>query len=115
MKKQIINISIKSTTNNTILQATGGKDKNIILSPGMLGFKGSKRSTQHAAQQTAELLAEKLIENKILEVNLFFKGLGRGKKSVLKGLMKKQIRIVKYVDKTQKIHNGCRRKKKRRI
>jgi len=115
MRRQIINISIKSTSNNTILQATGQKNKSIILSTGMLGFKGSKRSTPYAAQQTAELLAEKLIENKILEVNLFFKGFGKGKKSILKGLLKKQIKIVKYIDKTQKIHNGCRRKKKRRI
>jgi len=97
------------------LQATRQKNKSIILSTGMLGFKGSKRSTPYAAQQTAELLAEKLIENKILEVNLFFKGFGKGKKSILKGLLKKQIKIVKYIDKTQKIHNGCRRKKKRRI
>jgi len=115
MKKQIINISINSTLNNTILQVTGQKDKSRIISPGMLGFKGSKRSTPYAAQQTAELLAENLIENKILEVNLFFKGFGKGKKSILKGLLKKQMKIVKYVDKTQKIHNGCRRKKRRRI
>lgn len=115
MRKQIINISSKSTTNNTILHATGQKNRSIILSTGMLGFKGSKRSTPYAAQQTAELMAEKLIENRVSEVNLFFRGFGKGKKSIIKGLLKKRIKIVKYTDETPKVHNGCRRKKKRRI
>jgi|TARA_B110000971_G_C20012604_1_gene502321 small subunit ribosomal protein S11 len=115
MRKQIIKISVKTTLNNTILHATIPNNRSIILSPGMLGFKGSKRSTPHAAQQTAEILAEKLIENRLLDVTLFFKGFGKGKKSILKGLLKKQINIIKYVDQTPKIHNGCREKKKRRL
>lgn len=115
MRKQIINISVKTTLNNTILHATIPDNRSIILSPGILGFKGSRRSTPHAAQQTAEMLAEKLIEHKFLDVTLFFKGFGKGKKSILKGLLKKQINVIKYVDQTPKIHNGCREKKKRRL
>ena len=113
MNNYVINITVNSSSNNTILNAAIENDKNIILSAGNLGFKGAKRSAAHAAQQTAELLGDKLIENQISKAILVFKGIGKGRKSVLKGLSNKKIKIVKFIDKTPKAHNGCRAKKKK--
>jgi len=40
MKKKIITVAVRCTTNNTIIHATEVKKKNIILSTGNVGFKG---------------------------------------------------------------------------
>lgn len=111
---QLTKIEVKCSSNNTILQAVTKNNKNIITSPGLLGFKGAKRSTTYAAQQTAEFLGEKLNEHKLTEVILIFKGFGKGKKSVIKGLLKKNINIIKIIDKMLTPHNGCRLPKQRR-
>lgn len=115
LKKIITKIEIKCSSNNTILHASNTKMKNIIVSPGLIGFKGAKRSTAYASQQIAEYLGEKLIENNATDVILIFKGFGKGKKSVVKGLLKKKIKVITIIDKILTAHNGCRLPKQRRL
>jgi len=115
LKKLTTKIEIKCSSNNTILHASNIKMKSIIVSPGLLGFKGAKRSTTYASQQIAEYLGEKLIENNIKKVTLVFKGFGKGKKSIVKGLIKKKVKIIAIVDKILTAHNGCRLPKQRRL
>jgi len=113
MKNKIVTLAVKCTSNNTIIHARG-LDKNIILSTGNVGFKGAKRSTKYATEQLAQVMCEKLIENKIKSIIIIFKGSNKGKKSIIKKL-KKNIIITKLIDKTPVPHNGCRAKKKRRL
>mmetsp|Transcript_7488 Transcript_7488/g.12424 ORF Transcript_7488/g.12424 Transcript_7488/m.12424 type:complete len:117 (-) Transcript_7488:91-441(-) len=115
LKKLLTKIEVNCSANNTILHASNRKTKNIVVSPGLIGFKGAKRSTTYAAQQIAEHLGNKLIENKTTNVILIFKGFNKSKKSVVKGLAKKKIKIIKIIDKIISAHNGCRLPKQRRL
>jgi small subunit ribosomal protein S11 len=113
--ENIIAVNAKCSSNNTILQTVLPNKKDIILTTGVLGFKGAKRSTPHAAQQLTEFFSERLIENKIIKIILILKGFGKGRKSIIKGFNKKKIKILKIIDKTPEPHNGCRASKKRRL
>ena len=112
--KTLIKISVKCSSNNTIMHATLTNNKNIILSTGIIGFKGAKRSSSYAAQKIAEFMGSKLKENKVKNIVLTFKGVGKGRKFIIKGLKKHKINIIKLIDKTPLAHNGCRKKKRRR-
>ena len=115
MKKKIITVAVRCTTNNTIIHAAEVKKKNIILSTGNVGFKGSKRSTKYAAEQLAQLISEKLVENKVKRIIIVFRGFNKGRKAIIKKFRKKKIIIKRLIDKTPKAHNGCRAKKRRRL
>ena len=115
MENRIVKIIASCTSNNTILHASLSSIDNFVVSTGKVGFKGAKRSTTFAAQRAAEILGEKLIEKHFTNIILVFKGFGKGRKSILKGLKKKQICVRKLIDKTAQAHNGCRAKKKRRL
>ena len=100
-----IHLCINCNKNNTIMHATL-IEKNIILSSGRVGFVGTKRSTKFAAQKVAETMGKELKENKIRSVFLFFKGVHKRRKAIIK--------ILKLIDKTSIAHNGCRSPKIRR-
>ena len=108
-----IHLCINCNNNNTIMHATL-VEKNIILSSGRVGFLGTKRSTKFAAQKVAETMGKELKENKIRSVFLFFKGIHKRRKTIIKVLKQNQINIIKLIDKTSTAHNGCRSSKKRR-
>ena len=108
-----IYLSVNCNKNNTIMHATL-MEKNIILSAGRVGFIGTKRSTKFAAQKVAETMGKELKENRVQSVFLFFKGVHKRRKAIIKILKHKQINILKLIDKTSIAHNGCRSVKKRR-
>jgi len=108
-----IHLSVNCNKNNTIMHANL-MEKNIILSSGRVGFFGTKRSTKFAAQKVAETMGKKLKENRVGSVFLFFKGVHKRRKAIIKMLKHEQINILKLVDKTSIAHNGCRSAKKRR-
>lgn len=114
--KTIAYIAVNCSSNNTIMHATLTNGKNILLSTGIVGFKGAKRSSSYAAQKVAELMGDRLrlLENRTINIILIFKGLGKGRKFIIKGLKKSKIDIIKLIDKTPLAHNGCRKKKQRR-
>ncbi len=107
---------IQSTLSNTIITITDlkGNTKNWSSS-GTAGFKGSRRSTNYAAQAAAENAARAAIQLGIKSVEVKIKGLGYGKESSLRGLQLGGLIITKISDITPMPHNGCRAPKKRRI
>lgn len=113
--KAITILTVQSTSNNTIIHAQFPNKQNLIVSSGTAGLTGARRSTVYAAQQTALLIGDKLREKQINNAIVFFKGFGRGRKSVIKGLKKKKIKVLQIFDKTPITHNGCRPSKKRRL
>lgn len=116
MQKKHCITYIQSTFGNTIITLTDydGNTK-TWSSSGSVGFKGSRRSTNYAAQATAENAARTAIQLGIKSVEVEIKGLGYGKESSLRGLRLGGLIITKIRDVTPTPHNGCRPPKKRRV
>lgn len=107
---------IQSSLNNTIITITDSKGHiKVWCSSGCVGFKGSKRSTNYAAQATAEKAAASAKKHGIKFVKVRIKGLGYGKESSLRGLQIAGLKITHLWDVTPIPHNGCRPPKKRRV
>jgi small subunit ribosomal protein S11 len=117
-KKNIGNgvVHIQSTFNNTIVTITdvGG---NVISwsSAGVMGFKGSRKSTPFAAQLTAEDAAKKAKEHGMRNVEVYVKGPGAGRESALRALQAVGFTVTLIKDVTPVPHNGCRPPKRRRV
>jgi len=107
---------IQSTLSNTIITITDPQgNTKTWSSSGNIGFKGSRRSTNYAAQATADHVARVAVQLGIQSVEVRMKGFSFGKESALRGLCSGGLFITKISDLTPLPHNGCRPKKKRRI
>ncbi len=109
-------VHIQSTFNNTIVTITDPAG-NVIAwsSPGVHGFKGSRKSTPFAAQLAAEDAAKKAMEHGMKNVEVYVKGPGSGRESALRSLQAAGFNIVMIKDVTPIPHNGCRPPKRRRV
>jgi small subunit ribosomal protein S11 len=109
-------ISISSTKNNTIITLTDLKgNTKFWTSAGVLGFKNSRKSTTYAAQAAAEQVTSKALQMGFSSVIIKIKGLGYGKESSVRALLKSRLLITKIIEQTPVSHNGCRAVKKRRV
>lgn len=107
---------IHSSFNNTIVTITDSLGNTVAWSSGgSVGFKGSRRSTAFAAQQAAESVGRQAVERGFSNVDLFLKGIGKGRYTAAKGLRAAGLEIKSITDNTPLAHNGCRPRKKRRI
>ena len=107
---------IHSSFNNTIITITDSSGNTVAWSSGgTVGFKGSRRSTAFAAQQAAEKVAQEVSLKGFKVVDLFLKGIGKGRYTAAKGLRTGGLEISSITDITPLAHNGCRPRKKRRI
>lgn len=110
-------VYIQASFNNTIVSVTDMQG-NVIswASSGMMGFRGSKKSTPYAAQVAATTAAEKAIEAAGLsEVDVMVSGPGIGRESAIRSLTTKGLSIKLIKDVTPLPHNGCRPRKRRRV
>ena len=107
---------VNSTFNNTLITIADAQG-NVISwsSAGMMGFKGSRKSTPYAAQIAAEDAGRKAKEHGIKELDVKVKGTGSGRESALRGLAAVEIKITGIQDITPIPHNGCRPPKRRRV
>jgi len=110
-------ISINATRNNTLLHLASLTGHTLAWScPAILGFNKGKRKTPYAAYLAGLDLRKKAKKAGIRNVYIFFKGIGRGKLSAIKGLRKNQdIKIIGFKDRTPVPFNGCRPPKQRRL
>lgn len=110
------NAYIQATFNNTIITLTD-KDGGVIASSsaGSSGFKGARKSTPYAAQVAAENAVEKAKAYGLMQVSIFVKGVGPGREQGIRGLQSAGLDIDAIVDTTPTPHNGCRRRKPRRV
>lgn len=109
-------VSIKSTFNNTLVTFSD-KQGNAVswCSAGCLGFKGSRKSTPFAAQNTVETAAKKAMDCGLRKVFVNIKGPGPGRESALRALQQAGLEVSKICDVTPIPHNGCKPPKKRRV
>ena len=107
---------IKSTFNNTVVTLTD-KYGNAICwaSAGVLGFKGSRKSTPFAAAQAAEKAAKEAIARGLSVIEVRIKGPGSGREAAVRALMTSGLKVSTIMDLTPIPHNGCRPPKKRRV
>ena len=110
-------VYIKSTFNNTIITIT---DKNGAViskcSTGMVGFKGTKKSTPFAAQQAGNMAARKAIEvANMQKIHVFVKGPGSGRETAIRAIQAAGLEVESIKDITPMPHNGCRPRKRRRV
>ena len=107
---------VNSTFNNTIITITDAQGNAIAWSTaGVMGFKGSRKSTPYAAQMAAEDAGKKAQEHGMKTLEVEVKGPGSGRESALRALQAIGFTITTIRDVTPIPHNGCRAPKRRRV
>jgi small subunit ribosomal protein S11 len=107
---------IKATFNNTLITITDLNGQTLCwASAGTVGFKGSRKSTPFAAQQTAQAVAQKALRFGVKELEVQVKGPGSGREAAITALQAAGLDIKAIEDATPIPHNGCRPRKKRRV
>ncbi|MBN2333673.1 MAG: 30S ribosomal protein S11 [Deltaproteobacteria bacterium] len=107
---------IQATFNNTQVTFTDIKG-NVVAwaTAGVVGFKGSRKSTPFAARQTAEEAARRAMDHGMRSVDVHVKGPGSGRESAIRAIQAAGLTINVIRDITPIPHNGCRPPKRRRV
>ena len=107
---------IKSSFNNTIISITDLQGNNVAwASAGMVGFKGSRKSTPFAAQLAAESAARTAMDHGMRQVEVLVKGPGSGREAAIRSIQAAGLEVNLIKDVTPIPHNGCRPPKRRRV
>jgi small subunit ribosomal protein S11 len=118
VRKNIISgvAHVNASFNNTMITITDAQGNAVSWSSsGMMGFKGSRKSTPYAAQVTAEDAGRKAMEHGMREIDVLVKGPGSGRESALRALQSVGFTVRSIKDITPVPHNGCRPRKRRRV
>ncbi len=109
-------VYIKSSFNNTLI-TIADKDGNVVAwaSGGLVGFKGSRKSTPFAAQISADQAAKRAVAMGLKEVEVQVVGPGSGRESAVRAIQASGLRVTGVRDRTKIPHNGCRPRKRRRV
>lgn len=107
---------IHSTFNNTLVMITDVQGNAVAWSSaGVLGFKGSRKSTPFAAQMASEVAAKQAMEHGMKTVEVEVKGPGSGRESAIRALQATGLEVTAIRDVTPVPHNGSRPPKRRRV
>lgn len=109
-------VHVNATFNNTLVTITDAQGNAVSWSSaGMMGFRGSRKSTPYAAGVAAEDAGRKAQEHGMRELDVRVKGPGSGRESALRSLQAIGFTIKSIQDITPIPHNGCRPRKRRRV
>ena len=107
---------IHSTFNNTLIMITDVQGNAVAWSSaGVLGFKGSRKSTPFAAQMASEAAAKQAMEHCMKTVEVEVKGPGSGREAAIRALQATGLEVTAIRDVTPVPHNGSRPPKRRRV
>ena len=107
---------IHSTFNNTLIMITDVQGNAVAWSSaGVLGFKGSRKSTPFAAKMASEAAAKQAMEHGMKTVEVEVKGPGSGRESAIRALQATGLEVTAIRDVTPVPHNGSRPPKRRRV
>lgn len=108
-----VKVTINSTYNNTIISVTDYSGNVISYSScGLIGFKGSKKSTAYAATKAGEDAAIKAVQLGAREAEILVNGVGIGRQAAVKGIRSGGLRISSLHDRTPVPHGGTKPRKK---
>src|SRR3981081_920863 len=100
---------VNASFNNTMITITDAQGNTISWSSsGLMGFKGSRKSTPYAAQMAAEDAGKKAPEQGVRTLEVECSGPGSGRESALRALQSSGFIITSIRDVTPIAHNGCR-------
>lgn len=109
-------VNIKASFNNTHVTVTDPNGETIAWgSAGIVGFKGTRKSTPFAATRAAEHAAQNAMRLGVKTVVVKVKGAGSGRESAIRALSNSGLSVVSIEDVTPLPHNGCRARKRRRV
>ena len=110
------NAYIKTSYNNTIVTLTD-QTGNVIAysSAGANGFRGPKKATPFAATVIVRDAVEKAKPYGLKDISVFVKGVGMGRESAVRALNANGLNVLSIKDVTPIPHNGCRKRKPRRV
>ena len=92
---------IHSTFNNTLIMITDVQGNAVAWSSaGVLGFKGSRKSTPFAAQMASEAAAKQAMEHGMKTVEVEVKGPGSGRESAIRALQTTGLEVTAIRDVT---------------
>ncbi|KQN72789.1 30S ribosomal protein S11 [Devosia sp. BK] len=107
---------VNASFNNTMITIADMQGNTISWSSsGVMGFKGSRKSTPYAAQVAAEDAAKKAQEHGMKTLEVEVRGPGSGRESALRALQAAGFNVTSIRDVTTIPHNGCRPRKRRRV
>jgi len=108
---------ILASFNNTIVSITDEEGNVLTWASGWSAwFKWARESTPYAAQITSEQAVEKAKNLHWLEaVDVYVKGIWVGREQAIRGLISGGVELRAIFDITPIPHNGCRKKKVRRM
>jgi len=117
-KKQVINgiAHISVSYNNTLIAISDLKGDVISWSSaGLIGFKGTKKSTPYAANMVAKDVVEKSKKYNLSNIKIVVRGIGPARESAIRGLAGTGLNVTSIMDETPVAHNGVKAKKPRRV
>jgi small subunit ribosomal protein S11 len=117
-KRQVLNgiATVNVSYNNTLISIADPKGEVLSWSSsGLLGFRGSKKSTPYAANMVAKDCFEKAKKYNLQNIKIVIKGIGPGRESAIRGLAGTGLNVLSIMDATPIAHNGVRRMKPRRV
>ncbi len=108
---------IQASFNNTIVSITDEKWNVLSWASGWsAGFKWARESTPYAAQVIAEQATERAKSlHSLKTVDVYIKGIGIGREQAIRWLISGWLELNGIFDITPVPHNGCRKKKVRRM
>lgn len=110
-------VSVTATLNNTHV-VVSDKEGNVLTwaTGGSAGFRGAREATPYAAQITSESAVSKAKTLHGLErATVYVKGIGAGREQAIRGIVNAGVDLQAIFDITPIPHNGCRKKKIRKL
>ncbi len=110
-------VHIQASFNNTIISVTDEKGNVLTWATGgSAWFKWARESTPYAAQITAEQAVKKAKTlHSIESVDVYVKWIGIGREQAIRGIISGGVELKSIFDITPIPHNGCRKKKVRKL
>jgi small subunit ribosomal protein S11 len=106
---------IWASFNNTKVTVTSLSGDVIGWKSGGSMHKGARKSTSSVAEDLSKELAERLHQMGLIEVKIRVKGMGSGRDGAVRGLHAGGLKVLSIRECTPIAHNGCRKKKRRRV
>lgn len=110
-------VSITATLNNTHVVVSDLSGQVLTWATGgSAGFKGAREATPYAAQITSEqAVAKAKTLHNTEKAHVYVKGIGAGREQAIRGVINAGVELIGIYDITPVPHNGCRKRKARKL